>query len=118
MIADFGLSVTLEQDMNEKHESIRGTKSFMAPESVLNNKYGPEVDIWALGCTVYELLTGTALWESDSGREEDADNDVWYKIGSEEPEFHNSKLSNEAQDFIKAFGTYGVTHFQAVEPLR
>uniref|UniRef100_M1CJA3 Protein kinase n=1 Tax=Solanum tuberosum TaxID=4113 RepID=M1CJA3_SOLTU len=30
----------------------------MAPESLLKQEYGLEVDIWALGCTVYEMITG------------------------------------------------------------
>ncbi|KAK4365766.1 hypothetical protein RND71_013646 [Anisodus tanguticus] len=100
-IADFGLSMTLEQGINCEQGLIRGTERYMAPESVLNSEYGPQVDIWALGCTVYELLTGTPLWESDSGSEEDAGDNVLYKIGFEEPKFQNSKLSNVAQDFLK-----------------
>lgn len=102
-IADFGLSVTLEHGMNQKQGLIRGTTRYMAPESVLNAEYGPPVDIWALGCTVYELITGTPLWESDSGSQQEADDDddVLDKIEFEEPKFQNSKLSNEAQDFLK-----------------
>ncbi|KAH0664221.1 hypothetical protein KY284_029152 [Solanum tuberosum] len=89
-IADFGLSVTLEQGMNQKQGVIRGTERYMAPESVINTEYTPQVDIWALGCTVYELITGTPLWEDADG------DDVLDKI-----EFENSKLSNEAQDFLE-----------------
>ncbi|MCD7462706.1 hypothetical protein HAX54_049168, partial [Datura stramonium] len=100
-IADFRLSMTLEQGMNQKQGLIRGTTSYMTPESVLNAEYGPPVDIWALGCTFYELITGTPLWESDSGSQQDADDDVLDKIEFEEPKIHNPKLSNEAQDFLK-----------------
>ncbi|KAH0685062.1 hypothetical protein KY290_021126 [Solanum tuberosum] len=53
-IVEFGLSVTLEQGMNQKQGVIRGTKRFMAPESVINIEYSPQVDIWALGCAVYD----------------------------------------------------------------
>ncbi|KAK4718865.1 hypothetical protein R3W88_017203 [Solanum pinnatisectum] len=70
-IADFGLSVTLEQGMNQKQGIIKGTERYMAPESVINTEYSPQVDIWALGCTF------------------------------EEPKFQNSKLSNEAQNFLE-----------------
>ncbi|KAG5601533.1 hypothetical protein H5410_032903 [Solanum commersonii] len=94
-IADFGLSVTLEQGMNQKQGVIRGTERYMAPESVINTEYTPQVDIWALGCTVYELITGTRLWEDANG------DDVLDKIKFEEPKFQNSKLSNEAQDFLE-----------------
>ncbi|WMV34653.1 hypothetical protein MTR67_028038 [Solanum verrucosum] len=85
-IADFGLSMTFEQAVEEKRElMIRGTKRYMAPELVRNYDYGPHVDIWALGCTVYELITGTPLWDG----------------AFEEPKFQNSKLSKEAKDFLK-----------------
>ncbi|XP_019236210.1 PREDICTED: LOW QUALITY PROTEIN: serine/threonine-protein kinase greatwall-like [Nicotiana attenuata] len=96
-IADFGLSMTLEQSRAQKH-GLRGTERYLAPESVVDEEYGPEVDIWALGCIVYELMTGTPLWESD---EDSQDSNVLYRIGFEEPMFHNAKLSKEAQDFLK-----------------
>ncbi|KAH0666206.1 hypothetical protein KY285_027412 [Solanum tuberosum] len=94
-IADFGLSVTLEQGMNQKQGVIRGTERYMAPESVINTEYTSQVDIWALGCTVYELITGTPLWEDADG------DDVLDKIEFEEPKSQNSKLSNEAQNFLE-----------------
>ncbi|KAH0658867.1 hypothetical protein KY285_027414 [Solanum tuberosum] len=94
-IADFGLSVTLEQGLNQKQGVIRGTERYMAPESVINTEYTSQVDIWALGCTVYELITGTSLWEDADG------DDVLDKIEFEEPKFQNSKLSNEAQNFLE-----------------
>ncbi|KAK4375200.1 hypothetical protein RND71_005877 [Anisodus tanguticus] len=81
---------------------FRGTERYRVPESVLNSEYGPQVDIWAVGYTVYKLLIGTPLWESDSGSEEDAEDNVLYQIGFEEPKFQNPKLSNEAQDFLKS----------------
>ncbi|XP_009627572.2 mitogen-activated protein kinase kinase kinase 20-like [Nicotiana tomentosiformis] len=96
-IADFGLSMTLEQSRTG-NQGLRGTERYLAPESVVDEKYGTEVDIWALGCTVYELMTGTPLWESD---EDSQDSNVLYRIGFEEPMFQNAKLSNEAQDFLK-----------------
>ncbi|WMV24414.1 hypothetical protein MTR67_017799 [Solanum verrucosum] len=39
----------------------------MTPESVINTEYRPQVAIWALGCTVYELITGTPMWEDADG---------------------------------------------------
>ncbi|KAK6791428.1 hypothetical protein RDI58_010509 [Solanum bulbocastanum] len=53
----------------------------MAPESMINTEYSPQVDIWALGCTIYELITGTPLWEDTDG------DDVLEKIEFEEPKF-------------------------------
>ncbi|XP_060190434.1 mitogen-activated protein kinase kinase kinase 20-like [Lycium barbarum] len=97
-IADFGLALTLEQSWNGNH-GLRGTRRYMAPESVLHHEYGQEVDIWAVGCTVYELLTGTPLWKSN---EDDAKADVLDRIASEEPNLENEKLSREAIDFLRS----------------
>ncbi|XP_049382787.1 mitogen-activated protein kinase kinase kinase 20-like [Solanum stenotomum] len=82
-IADFGLALNTEQNRKQK-QGLRGTKWFMAPESLLKQEYGPGVDIWALGCTVYEMITGKPLWESSNS----------------EPNFENPKLSPEAKDFL------------------
>jgi len=38
-----------------------GTKEYLAPE-VYKKAYGPQVDVWSLGCVLYELLTGVAAF--------------------------------------------------------
>lgn len=34
-----------------------GTKEYFAPE-VVEQAYGPQADVWALGCVLYEMLSG------------------------------------------------------------
>jgi serine/threonine protein kinase len=43
-------------------DSLKGTLPWMAPEVVLQQKYGKRADIWSLGCTLIELSTGQAPW--------------------------------------------------------
>lgn len=44
----------------------RGTTSYRAPELFGETpKYSKKVDIWALGCITFELLTGTKAFPSD-----------------------------------------------------
>ena len=46
--------------------SFNGTPYFSAPEIILNiigeKKYHRNIDIWSLGCTVIEMVSGTHPW--------------------------------------------------------
>lgn len=66
-ISDFGLSK--KNDYDEAYDqnsrmSLRGSIYWMAPEVVKNEAYSAKVDIWSLGCTVIEMLTGQRPWIS------------------------------------------------------
>ncbi|PAA53077.1 hypothetical protein BOX15_Mlig026099g1 [Macrostomum lignano] len=66
-LIDFGLSVQLNRSVS--HVSAytptpKGTLYFLAPELLGADesdtvKYSPESDVWAMGCTVYQMVTGT-----------------------------------------------------------
>jgi len=64
MLADFGFTrvTTISVRMSSEEQ---GTASFMAPELLLSEKFGlekgvpsKEADIYALGMTVYQVMTG------------------------------------------------------------
>jgi len=60
-ITDFGLAKQLDTDVGQTRSgAIMGTPSYMAPEQALGQgkDIGPAADIYALGATLYELLTG------------------------------------------------------------
>ncbi|KAL0441738.1 UNVERIFIED_CONTAM: Mitogen-activated protein kinase kinase kinase [Sesamum radiatum] len=40
---------------------------YLSPEAFSGGNQGPAADVWAVGCIVYEMLTGKSVWE---GREE------------------------------------------------
>jgi serine/threonine protein kinase len=64
-LADFGAAAKLK-DETEKRYSIVGTPYWMAPEVVQAAGTTSASDIWSLGCTVIELLTGhPPYWEHD-----------------------------------------------------
>lgn len=49
-IANLGLSKTIEQGIIKGKKGIhQGMERYMAPDSILNVKYGIPVDIWAFG---------------------------------------------------------------------
>lgn len=41
------------------------TKYYKSPELILANGYGKPCDIWALGCTIYEILTNQIMIDPD-----------------------------------------------------
>lgn len=66
-IADFGLSALASVKRNENNSQklknlkalteMWGTMEYFAPE-IYEKAYGFQVDIWALGCILFEMLTG------------------------------------------------------------
>jgi serine/threonine protein kinase len=60
-IADFGLAVH-EDDRWPRRGEIAGTPSYMAPEQ-WRGRPEPASDVYALGCLLYELVTGTVPFE-------------------------------------------------------
>jgi serine/threonine-protein kinase SRPK3 len=58
-LGDFGTHC----NENDSYDSPFGTRYYQAPEIVLMGKCSFPVDIWALGCTFYELLTGELLFD-------------------------------------------------------
>jgi thiamine kinase-like enzyme len=55
-LADFGHSKSLNELDSKK--SYKGTPFWMSPEIARNFQYSKSSDIWALGCTIVEMLTG------------------------------------------------------------
>nr|GEW81205.1 mitogen-activated protein kinase kinase kinase 17-like [Tanacetum cinerariifolium] len=79
----------------------RSNPLYFSPESVISGVQKPPVDIWALGCVVFEMLTGKQLWLAykDLGK-----NEVLRRVGYEneiESVISSSSVSNEGQSFLK-----------------
>ena len=65
-LADFGCSRSIETLCNKSHgcRSMVGTPYWMAPEVIKEDSggYGAKADIWSVGCTLVEMLTGKPPW--------------------------------------------------------
>ena len=62
-IGDFGIAKQLN-DKNEFAKTITGTLIYMAPEILKGEGYKEKVDIWSLGCIIYELCTTNFYYEN------------------------------------------------------
>lgn len=94
MITDFGISARIRSTLrrNQGQESSGGTLAYMGPE-----RFGPSPtpimasDIWSLGATMYELLTGMPPYGDHGG--------VLQKNGADIP-LINEDFSQELKDII------------------
>jgi len=62
-IVDFGISAMLAA--GERRIGIAGTPQYMAPEQVLGEDFDGRLDIYALGCTAYEMLVGKPPFDGE-----------------------------------------------------
>lgn len=61
-LADFGSAREISYGSFGAPISPRGSPLWMAPEVVRRESQGPESDVWSLGCTVIEMITGKPAW--------------------------------------------------------
>ena len=69
-IVDFGFATIFRPEgssVSRRLKTILGTPVYMAPELVRGGSYsGPPVDVWALGCLMYELLHNRIAFRAES----------------------------------------------------
>nr|XP_014434167.1 hormonally up-regulated neu tumor-associated kinase homolog A-like [Pelodiscus sinensis] len=60
-IVDFGLSNTMKFEglSQELLNTQCGSPAYAAPELLAHKKYGPKVDVWSIGVSIFAMLTGT-----------------------------------------------------------
>jgi serine/threonine protein kinase len=64
-LSDFGAASRATSDRLRTTEYQRGTSGYRAPEVLTQSRYNQKSDIFALGCIMYEVITGRKLFESD-----------------------------------------------------
>lgn len=89
-LADFGSAMEMDGSSN----GLRGSPLWMAPEVVRGEYQGPESDVWSLGCTVIEMITGQPAWQ-------DRGVDTLCQIGySNDLPYLPTHLSDDLRDFL------------------
>jgi tRNA A-37 threonylcarbamoyl transferase component Bud32 len=65
-LADFGIAKVSEATVQLTGSGIIGTPAYMAPEMADSGEVSPAIDIYALGVTIYEMLTGKYPFEAET----------------------------------------------------
>uniref|UniRef100_A0ACD5ZYY8 Uncharacterized protein n=1 Tax=Avena sativa TaxID=4498 RepID=A0ACD5ZYY8_AVESA len=94
-LADFGASKQVEK-LATAAKTMKGTPYWMAPEVIVGSGHDFSADIWSVGCTVIEMVTGKTPWN-----QEIQEVSLLYYVGTTKshppiPEH----LSPEAKDFL------------------
>jgi serine/threonine protein kinase/Tol biopolymer transport system component len=78
-IMDFGLARLTEASRLTKVDTAMGTVAYMSPEQAQGMEVDGRTDIWALGCVLYEMVSGQRPFQGQY------DQALLYEIVHEEP---------------------------------
>ncbi|KAK1601322.1 hypothetical protein QYE76_059289 [Lolium multiflorum] len=95
-LADFGAARLVSE---AAPRGPRGTPAWMAPEVARGGAPTPASDVWSLGCTAVELLTGKRPWSEIGGALEVGELLLRVGFGGKRPELP-SCLSDPCRDFL------------------
>jgi serine/threonine protein kinase len=66
-VIDFGIAKARDRMAGETNAGVlKGKIQYMAPEQALGRKVDRRADLWAIGATMYHLLTGKPPYEADN----------------------------------------------------
>lgn len=65
LLTDFGSNMKISDLDNDEIQ----TRYYRAPEVILGLKYNEKIDIWSIGCMIYELYTGDILFDPDKDKD-------------------------------------------------
>ncbi|MCL2779014.1 MAG: protein kinase [Polyangiaceae bacterium] len=123
-LLDFGVAMALAEvstsagcDMRQQGFAIFGTPEYMAPEQVAGEAIDARCDLYALGCVLYELVTGSRPFEGSAVV-------VMGKQLREEPELPRGRAPNVAIPseleaiIVKALAKSKDARFESAQAMR
>ncbi len=118
-LIDFSLAVkkatALTKLMASKKGVIRGTRTYLAPETIRKQPSTPATDLYSLGCVFYECLTGHHVFTGESPQ------DLLKKHIAAKPtsvSVHNDRISPEMDRLVmKLLSKKPKDRFQSCEEL-
>ena len=82
-LADMGTCMYLDDLFSNELQ----TEYYRAPEIIMGHKFNEKIDIWSVGCVIYELITGNLLFDPKKSK-------------------HFSRCKNHLLDIIELFGEF------------
>jgi serine/threonine-protein kinase len=68
-VLDFGTAKIVDQPGITRSGTTLGTATYMSPEQLMGMDLAPAADVYSLGATLYEILTGQLPYEAQSTQE-------------------------------------------------
>jgi serine/threonine protein kinase len=68
VLIDFGISIRLDNNSIDINKNVQ-TIYYRAPEIILGSVYDYKIDMWSLGCVVYEIFYRTPLFQCKNNDE-------------------------------------------------
>ncbi|MCA9622736.1 MAG: serine/threonine protein kinase [Myxococcales bacterium] len=65
-VLDFGIATAASRLRETNDQSIRGKPEYLAPEQITHAEVDRRVDVFAMGVVLWELLTGSRLFQADT----------------------------------------------------
>ncbi|HKR69274.1 MAG TPA: protein kinase [Streptosporangiaceae bacterium] len=65
-LLDFGIARLEDSAGRTRTQAVLGTAAYLSPEQAAGRPAGPAADLYALGCVLFEMLTGTPPFTADS----------------------------------------------------
>ena len=117
-MVDFGLSTFYKAD--QRFDELCGTAYYLSPE-MLDRGYGPECDVWSVGCIMFILLTGKppfngksntgifkGIMDSDAVLAHHFKGSPWPSISAEAKELLSALLTRDPE--VRMTAAQALTH--------
>jgi serine/threonine-protein kinase len=98
-ISDFGIAKISGYIENSKDTSPMGTPVYTSPEHILGQGLDPRSDLYSLGITFYEMVTGEVPFSFKSNSSIDIEK-AHLQSHPSKPSTYNPKITLEIEEFI------------------
>ena len=65
-VLDFGIARAEAATGGTRTQAVLGTAAYLSPEQASGHQVGPKADLYALGCVLFEMLTGAPPFSAES----------------------------------------------------